>query len=605
MSESSNSKRGLWEGIPPDLLKPGINCGNPNISPDGNYLSFTLTLKEDTLFIARIKNNFGISDLKQVSQVPLSTGTPYGGGLYCWTSDSSGFVFTSKGKLQSLAMKTDDHARTIFENSSQLAYAPSVSKNFLTFSVEKKTTMAIGLISTKTGVITDEWPQQLNFFANFIYDPQISPDEKDILFHYWNFPNMSWNGSKIVLIPIKELINNEFKEWDYNHYNLAGSETVATSQPRFSPDGKYITFLNEENGWLNLWISRKDGTDIRPVLHENREHSYSTWVTGGSSYTWLPNSKELIFSRNSNAFFSLSKINIETNELIDLPLSKGVYSDIWSSRNLQNPIVTAMYTDYKSKSQILLIDPYSEDSRTVNNVIFTSTPNFSEKRKDSMIKPEAISFPTSDNSTAHGLLYLASDNNGKRENAPVVMYVHGGPTGMATNNFNSIIQYLATRGYAVFAINHRGSIGYGKDYREVLNGNWGSYDVNDTIDALNYLAKQGYVNKNKSCILGGSAGGFTVLISLVKKPGIYSAGVDLFGVSDNFGLAEDTHYLESRYSDILLGPLPEASQKYVEQSAIFHADKISDPLLIFQGADDKVVPKNQSELIKSKVKGYV
>jgi dipeptidyl aminopeptidase/acylaminoacyl peptidase len=222
-----------------------------------------------------------------------------------------------------------------------------------------------------------------------------------------------------------------------------------------------------------------------------------------------------------------------------------------------------------------------------------------------MIKPEAISFPTSDNSTAHGLLYLASDNNGKRENAPVVMYVHGGPTGMATNNFNSIIQYLATRGYAVFAINHRGSIGYGKDYREVLNCNWGTYDVNDTIDALNYLAKQGLVNKNKSCILGGSAGGFTVLMSLVKKPGIYSAGVDLFGVSDNFGLAEDTHYLESRYSDILLGPLPEASQKYVEQSAIFHADKISDPLLIFQGADDKVVPKNQSELIKSKVKGYV
>ncbi|MHA1988913.1 MAG: TolB family protein, partial [Promethearchaeota archaeon] len=306
MSEFLHSKRGLWEGIPLDLLKPGINCGNPKISPNGNYLSFTLRLKENTIFITKIKDNYGISDLKQVSTAPLSTGTPYGGGLYCWTNDSSGFVFTSKGKLQSLAMKTDDHARTIFENSSQLAYAPSVSKNFLIFSVEKKKTMAIGLISTKNGIITDEWPQQLNFFSNFIYDPKISPDEKSILIHHWNFPNMSWNGSKIALIPKEELINDEFKNQDFNTYNIAGSEIIATSQPKFSPDGKFITFLNEESGWLNLWIASKDGTDIRPVLQESREHSYSTWVTGGSSYAWLPNGKELVFSRNNNGFFSLA-----------------------------------------------------------------------------------------------------------------------------------------------------------------------------------------------------------------------------------------------------------------------------------------------------------
>ena len=514
-------------------------------------------------------------------------------------------IFSSEGKLQYYSLKDSDKKNILFENSAQLAYAPEASKKFIVFSVEKKKTMGLGLISKKNDLFTNQWPQQLNFFASFIYDAQISPDEKNIMIHHWNFPNMSWNGSKIALIPIDELQEKAFVEGDANNFNIAGSESIATAQPRFSPDGKYISFLNEESGWLNLWIANKDGSDKRPVLQETKEHSYTTWVTGGSSYTWLPNSKEIVFSRINNGFFSLSKINIETGETLELPTPIGDYSDIRTSRNKEKPLITALYSNYNTKSQILLINPYADDPTQISNPIFTSTPTFSENIKKSLIKPEIVSFPTSDNSNAHGLLYIAQDNTGKKEDAPVIMFVHGGPTGMSRDSYNPIIQYLATRGYAVFAINHRGSVGYGKAYRELLNTNWGLYDVNDTVDSLNYLASQKVINKQKSCILGGSAGGFTVLMSLVKKPGVYSAGVDLFGVSDNFGLAEETHYLESRYSDILLGPLPESSQRYIEESAIFQAEKITDPLLIFQGAKDRVVPKNQSIIIKSKVKGYV
>ena len=206
-----------------------------------------------------------------------------------------------------------------------------------------------------------------------------------------------------------------------------------------------------------------------------------------------------------------------------------------SSSNSNNPLITALFSNYNTKQQVLLINPYTDDPTQIANPIFTSTPVFSENIKNSLIKPDVVSFPTSDKSTAHGLLYLAPDNKGKKEEAPIIMFVHGGPTGMSSNRIISIIQLLATSGYAVFAINHRGSIGYGKAFIEVLNTNWGKYDVEDTVDALEYLASQNVINKQKSCILGGSAGGFTVLMSLVKKPGIYSAGVDLFGVSDNFG----------------------------------------------------------------------
>ena len=605
MTEHSHANRGIWDGIPLDLLKPGISCNDPIISPNGDFLSFTLNLKGEKIFYSKIFNNCSIADLKQIETDSLSTGTPYGGSTYCWTNDSTGFIFSSEGKLQYFSLKTNDKKNLLFDHSNQLAYAPTTSKNYILFSIEQKTTMNLGLISAKKGTFVDQWPQQLNFNANFIYDPQISPDEKHILFHYWNFPNMSWNGSKIALVSLNDLLENDFNVENTNKYTVAGSESIATAQPRFSPDGKYISFLNEESGWLNIWIANKDGSDKRQLFPENKELSYSTWVTGGSSYTWLPNGKELVFSRNSHGSITLSKINVETHEITDLPLSTGWYSDLRSSSNSNNSLITALFSNYNTKQQVLIINPYTEDLTQIANPIFTSTPVFSENLKNSLIEPEVVSFPTSDKSTAHGLLYLAPDTTGKKEDAPIIMFVHGGPTGMSSKSYNSIIHYLATRGYAVFAINHRGSVGYGKTFRELLNTNWGKYDVEDTVDALDYLASQNIINKQKSCILGGSAGGFTVLMSLVKKPGIYSAGVDLFGVSDNFGLAEETHYLESHYTDTLLGPLPEASQKYFEESAIFHPEKIIDPLIIFQGAKDKVVPKNQSLQIKSKVQGYV
>ncbi|MFW9928991.1 MAG: alpha/beta hydrolase family protein, partial [Candidatus Thorarchaeota archaeon] len=230
---------------------------------------------------------------------------------------------------------------------------------------------------------------------------------------------------------------------------------------------------------------------------------------------------------------------------------------------------------------------------------------FTPAVQQEMVKPEKISFSTFDNKEAHALLYLKPDNNGKKELAPVLIYIHGGPTGMHTDTFHPIVQYFASKGYAVCAVNHRGSIGYGKEYREVLNGNWGLYDVEDCVSALKHLTEKNLVNSQKSCIIGGSAGGYTVLMSLVKKPKIYSAGIDLYGVSDNFSLAEDTHYLESKYTDSLLGPLPEKAEKYIENSPLFHAEKIIDPLLILQGVEDKVVPKSQSESIRNRVKGHV
>ncbi|MBZ0278212.1 MAG: prolyl oligopeptidase family serine peptidase, partial [Anaerolineae bacterium] len=180
---------------------------------------------------------------------------------------------------------------------------------------------------------------------------------------------------------------------------------------------------------------------------------------------------------------------------------------------------------------------------------------------------------------------------------PLVVQVHGGPTGQSKAGYSPLAQFFATRGYAVLMVNYRGSTGYGKAYMNKLRGSWGTYDVEDCASGASYLAQEGSADPSRFVIMGGSAGGFTVLQSLVDKPGFYKAGICAFGVSNQFALATDTHKFEERYLDSILGPLPEAAVLYRERSPIFHASKIVDPIAVFQGEEDQVVPRNQSDSI--------
>lgn len=144
-------------------------------------------------------------------------------------------------------------------------------------------------------------------------------------------------------------------------------------------------------------------------------------------------------------------------------------------------------------------------------------------------------------------------------------------------------------------VNYRGSTGYGREYRNLLRGSWGIYDVHDAVSGAGYLADQNRADRARLVIIGGSAGGFTVLKALEDFPGFFKAGICLFGVSNQFTLAAETHKFEAHYSDTLLGPLPEAAQIYRERSPIFFVNKIQDPIAIFQGEIDTVVPRKQSD----------
>lgn len=188
---------------------------------------------------------------------------------------------------------------------------------------------------------------------------------------------------------------------------------------------------------------------------------------------------------------------------------------------------------------------------------------------------------------------------------PLIMLSHGGPTAYMGSGLKLRVQYFTSRGYACFALNHAGSTGFGREYRESLFGRWGLIDSDDAAECAQYLIAQKRVKSDGVGITGVSAGGYNTLQSLVRHPKTFSGGVCLSGVSDIKRLDDSTHKLESDYMDhlvLLPGGETDKEKVYHDRSPLFHADQIEAPLLLLHGTLDKIVPLDQAEFMADAIK---
>ena len=419
---------------------------------------------------------------------------------------------------------------------------------------------------------------------DFYSSPRLSPDGSQLAWLTWNHPNMPWDGTELWL---GKLSNDGVL---VEKAKIAGGTDESIYQPVWSPDG-VLHFISDRTGWWNLYRWREN--QVEALCPKEAEFGQPQWVFGGSLYGFV-SAKQIVCSYGKNANDYLATLDTETKTLRDIELPFSAISQL----RVAGGRVVFIGASSTETSAVVALDMSTKQFEVVRRSRETTVDAgyLSEAR--------AIEFPTEQGLTAHGYFYAPKNRDfvaPANENTPLLVMSHGGPTSSSSGSLKYSIQYWTSRGIAVLDVNYGGSSGYGRAYRERLNGNWGIVDVDDCANGARYLAEHGQVDRNRLAIRGGSAGGYTTLCALTFRD-VFKAGASHYGISDLEALAKDTHKFESRYLDRLIGPYPERRDLYIDRSPIHFTEKLNCPMIIFQGLEDKVVPPNQAEKMVAAVR---
>lgn len=417
---------------------------------------------------------------------------------------------------------------------------------------------------------------------DFYAAPRLSHDGSALCWLEWDHPNMPWDGTELWVARIDPDGALAAPE------RIAGGASESIFQPSWSPDGPpgggVLHYISDRSGWWNLY-RRTDAGD-EALCPMEAEFGRPQWQFGMSAYAFLDDGRIAVaYIRDGMTHLAILDPATHRLDAIDLPY-------------------TAFTEVRASGGRIIAIAGSAADAPAVIAIdIATRTHEVLRRSSDTRIDPacisipEPIDFPTEDGRTAHAIFY-APANPGftapAGERPPLIVKSHGGPTSAAGATLSLGIQYWTSRGFAVVDVNYGGSTGYGRAYRERLNGAWGIVDVDDCVNAARYLVARGDADPARLIITGGSAGGYTTLCALTFRD-VFAAGASHFGVADAETLAQDTHKFESRYLDNLIGPYPARADLYRERSPIHHTDRLSRPVIFFQGLEDQIVPPNQAE----------
>ena len=419
---------------------------------------------------------------------------------------------------------------------------------------------------------------------DFYSSPRLSPDGRWIAFLAWDHPRLPWVGTTLSALPL-----DADGSAAGDPIAIAGSATESVFQPEWSPEGSSLMYISDRTGWWNLYRCDWPSRNTEALAPMAAEFGQPQWVFGMSTYAFA-GARRLVCSYSFQGLGHLATIDLSSGRLtpVDLP-----YTD-FSYLRAQDDHAVFRAGSAATPAAIVRLDLGSGTAEVLReSTAVADDPDLG--RHFTQVQP--VEFPTTGNRTAFGLYYPAFHPDYEApagEKPPLLVKCHGGPTAAASSTLDLRIQYWTSRGIAVLDVNYGGSTGYGRQYRERLDGNWGIVDVDDCVNGASYLASQGLVDAARSVISGGSAGGYTVLAALTFRD-YFRGGASHYGVSDLAVLARDTHKFESRYLDSLVGPYPEREDLYRDRSPIAHVDQLSVPVIFFQGDEDMVVPREQAE----------
>jgi dipeptidyl aminopeptidase/acylaminoacyl peptidase len=423
---------------------------------------------------------------------------------------------------------------------------------------------------------------------DFYSTPRLSPDGSRLAWLAWRHPQMPWDGTELWVASVAE-------SGSLDHpVRLAGGPSESICQPGWMPDGT-LCFASDRDGWWRLY--RSDGSAAHALVKDppaRAEFGRPQWVFGSAPWAAAGDGR-MVVSYAREGLWYLAALEIQTGKLSQLV--DGVQPREWLTATSTHAVLVA--GSATTPDAVIRVDLRSE---VVEVLQASSTIDIDEA---DISVPESVVFPSPDGHQTHAFYYPprhAHCTAPDTERPPLMLISHGGPTSAASATLDLKVQYWTNRGFAVADVNYGGSSGFGRPYRERLNGQWGIVDVADMVGAAQYLVAQGKADPDRLVIRGGSAGGYTTLAALSFHPEVFKAGASYYGISDIEVLARDTHKFESRYLETLVGPYPASRDLYRARSPIHVVDRLACPLILFQGLEDKVVPPNQSEMMAAAVR---
>lgn len=381
----------------------------------------------------------------------------------------------------------------------------------------------------------------------------------------WHHPNMPWDSCEVWSGPIG---------FPSPAAHVDGGDGVSAVNPFFLFGGQ-LAWFSDESGFWNLTI---DGD----TFEDDHDFCPAPWTFEEPPIAQLDETT-LIGTRFVDGFGRLVLIDLDSGTITEADLPTSEIESVAASEGIGYAICgwpdrPTSLVAFRGDDIVQLVGDDAPERATV---------------------PEALWFDGPAGPT-QAWFYPVPLTEGD-ERPPLLVKTHGGPTGMARANLDATIQYWTGIGVAVLDVNYSGSAGFGREYRDRLQGRWGQLDVADCVAAVRALADADRIDPYRVAITGGSAGGYTTLQSLVTTD-VYAAGMSLYGIGDLETMVTDTHKFESRYLDGLVGPYPEAKQRYISLSPVHHVDRLATPMLILQGLDDLVVPPNQAEAMADAVR---
>lgn len=419
----------------------------------------------------------------------------------------------------------------------------------------------------------------LDSTSHFYAHLALSPDQTQLAWITWEHPQMPWDGTELRVAQINDsgnLIDQKI---------CAGSTTEAVNSPVWSAKGS-LYYISDASGFWNVWELDSDQRK-RQIVSESAEWAHPMWLVG-THLLRIMDSGELVGIHGTPAQEQIAIIDPATRTWRDLECDLSNFAHLSVNQDRIYVIGGGAKTLF---ALIELSTQQPSSPKTISEVLAPIDRDF-------LPVAQALTFPSKNGRTVHAFMSPATNPNYESGDLPpVIITVHGGPTGNTSGVASIKRAFFTSRGFTVVDVDYGGSTGYGRAYRETLKGQWGVVDTEDILAVVAGLIADGLADPAQILIRGGSAGGYAVLNGLVHSKA-FAAGANYYGVAELTMLAQDTHDFESRYLDSLIGPYPERKDLYIERSPLTHADNLSSPLIIFQGSDDPIVPPSQSQAFR-------